>query len=470
MRAMDTMNTGHRLDRKLVGVCIVAAITVLGSTYLAGCGEAQKKEADDEPFVLKLPVTKVVSRLLSRIDQLPGEIYAYQDVAIYPKVPGFIKWIGIDRGSIVKKGQAMVGLYAPELGAQTREAEAKAEATRAQLHEAEQKLFSAKASMLDARAKMLGDNDTYTRTKDASKVPGVVAPNEVIVLQETVESDKERMNAWQENVNAAVKQIASLKDSLKSAQAATASYGQIADYLIVSAPFDGFITERNMHVGSFVGPLGKGAYPPIVRIQQLNLLRVTTPVPEVDTSGVEPGAPVQFSVSTHPGERFTGNVARLGNYLEPKTRTMPVELNYWNHGNRILPGMFCEVYWPTRRQHPTLMVPTTAVEQTSTLETFVCRVKPDNTIEWVKVKRGLSMGNMIEVFGDLKEGDVVALHGSDSLQVGTKVDPQLATQEKAEADPEPRPSYHAEGANMAMPDTERMELETPENRGKEWVH
>jgi RND family efflux transporter MFP subunit len=467
---MDTLNTRHRLDRKLVSVCIVVAMTFVSATYLSGCGESQKKEADDEPFVLKLPVTKVVSRLLSRIDQLPGEIYAYQDVAIYPKVPGFIKWIGIDRGSIVKKNQALVGLYAPELAAQTREAAAKAESTRSQLHEAEQKLASAKASMLDAKAKMLGDNDTYTRTRDASKVPGVVAPNELIVLQETVEADNQRIAAWQENVAAAQKQIQSVQNSLKSAQAATSSYGQIADYLTITAPFDGYITERNMHVGSFVGPLGKGAYPPIVRIQQLNLLRVTTPVPEVDTSGVQPGAPVEFSVSTHPGERFTGTVARLGNYLEPKTRTMPVELNYWNHGNHILPGMFCEVYWPTRRQHNSLMVPTTAVEQTSTLETFVCRVKADNTIEWVKVKRGLSMGQMIEVFGDLKEGDVVALHGSDSLQVGTKVDPQLTPQEKAEAEPEPRPSYHTEGANMAMPDTERMELDKPENRGKEWVH
>ena len=455
----------------LIGLVLAALLVVAGicAAMLGKFGEPKEREVDTGSDVVTLPVTKVVSRLLSRIDQLPGEIYAYQDVAIYPKVPGFIKWIGIDRGSTVKKGQAMVGLYAPELAAQTREASARTEAVRSQLHEAEQKLYSAKASMLDAKAKMLGDNDTYTRTKSASKVPGVVAPNEVIVLEQTVEADRQKMDAWQQNVLAAEKQIASLKESVKSQQSATASFGQIADYLTVYAPFDGFITERNMHVGSFVGPLGKGAYPPIVRIQQLNLLRVTTPVPEVDTSGVLPGAAVQFSVSTHPGERFTGTVARLGNYLEPKTRTMPVELNYWNHNNRILPGMFCEVYWPTRRQHNTLFVPTSAVENTSTLETFVNRVRADNTIEWVKVKRGLSMGNMIEVFGDVKAGDIVALHATDSLQAGTKVEPKMTAQTEAEASPEPRPTYHTEGTSMVMPESERKELDTPENRGKEWV-
>jgi membrane fusion protein, multidrug efflux system len=225
----------------------------------------------DEP--LPLEATTVVARTLSRIDQLPGEIYAYQDVAIYPKVPGFIKWIGVDRGSIVKKGQLMVGLFAPELIAQSNEANAKAESAKSQLHEAEAKLSAAKASYLDAKAKMLGDNDTYTRTKEASKVPGVVAPNEVVVLEQEVEADKQRMQTWSENINAVERQIKALNESLLAARKSTDSYKQIADYLTIPAPFDGYITERNMHVGSFVGPLGKGAYPPIVRIQQLNLLR-----------------------------------------------------------------------------------------------------------------------------------------------------------------------------------------------------
>jgi RND family efflux transporter MFP subunit len=194
-----------------------------------------------------------------------------------------------------------------------------------------------------------------------------------------------------------------------------------------------------------------------VRIQQLNLLRIVTPVPEVDTGGVVPGAKVEFTVSTHPGERFVGTVARLGNYLEQKTRTMPVELNYWNHDNRVLPGMFCEVYWPTKRPHPTLFVPTTCVESTSTLEQFVCLVDKDNKIKWVKVKRGQTMGNLIEVFGDLKEGDIVALKGTDSLHEGTEVKPVLVSRPTAEKTPEPRPPYpgHSANAPYALLDGER---------------
>lgn len=436
------------IGRSILPVCL--------SLSLSSCSNSTKEVVGDSTeTVRELPVVSVQLKTLDRVDQIPGEIEAYQDVAIYPKVPGFIKWIGVDRGSVVKKGQLMVGLIAPELHAQTNEAYSKTQAVSGQLHEAESRLASAKAQVLEVTAKLEGDNDTYTRTREASLVPGVVSANEVIVLEKIVAADREKLRAWQENVRAAQNAVTALKNSVVSQGQATKNYADIADYLTIAAPFDGYITERNMHVGSFVGPLGKGAYPPIVRIQQLNLLRIIAPVPEIDTSGVIPGAKVQFTVSTHPGEKFTGTVARLGNYLDQKTRTMPVELNYWNHDNRVLPGMFCEVYWPTKRQHPTMFVPLTAVETNSTIETFVCRINRDNKIEWVKVKRGQMMGNMVEIFGDINQGDKVALHGSDELKQGTEVKPIDVDRRTAEAEPEPRPVYHSEGTPMVTPNPDR---------------
>ncbi|MBS2006415.1 MAG: efflux RND transporter periplasmic adaptor subunit [Cyanobacteria bacterium SZAS TMP-1] len=398
------------------------ALLVTALTVAATSSCSKKEEA---PAVVDaipdVQTTKVTQKILSRVDQLPGEIRAYQDVAVYPKVPGFIKWIGVDRGSKVKKGQVMVRLAAPELGAQRYEASSKADAAAGQVQEAKAKLAAAKASLLEARAQLNGDNDTYQRTKEASLVPGVVAPNDVVVLEQKVNADREKVNAWQENVEAAEKQLQVQQNALSAAVLGAQNHKDIQDYLTIVAPFDGYVTERNMHVGSFVGPRGQDAYPPIVNVQQLNLLRIITPVPEIDVGGVVPGARVEFTVSTHPGERFVGTVARLGNYLEPKTRTMPVELNYWNPDWRVLPGMFCEVYWPTRRKNPSFFVPSLAVETTSTLETFVIRINPDNKLEWVKVKRGQPMADMVEVFGELKNGDRVALKADDSLKPGLTV-------------------------------------------------
>ncbi len=425
--------------------------------------EEPHRQADTTAYVQELPVTRVIEQTLSRVDQLPGEIQAYQDVAVYPKVPGFIEWIGVDRGSKVRKGQLMCKLIAPELLAQKSEALSKAKSVKGQLHEAQSKLASARATLLESKAQLAGDTDTYTRTKEASLVPGVVAQNDVVVLEQKVQADKEKVVAWQENVSAAENSVRSLKDSLVAAERACDSYKDIADYLQILAPFDGYVTERNMHVGSFVGPLGKGAYPPIIRVQQLDLLRVVTPVPEVNAGGISIGTKVEFTVSTYPGKRFTGSIARIGNYLDQKTRTMPVELNYLNPDWQILPGMFCEVYWPTRRPQPSLFVTPSAVETTSTLSTFVCRIK-DNEVEWVTVERGQMMNNLTEVFGNLRTGDLVALKCTDALKPKTKVKPVLSDL-KTSSQPE-RPGYNGHGTFYSTPEEEREDLLRKENKNK----
>ncbi|MBX9878351.1 MAG: efflux RND transporter periplasmic adaptor subunit [Candidatus Obscuribacterales bacterium] len=395
----------------------------------------QKEEAQGP---VDVPAVTVISRTLERVDQLPGEIHAYQDVAIFPKVPGFIKWIGVDRGSIVKKGDLMVVMYAPEYLARRNEALSAFSQAKAQLQEGISQLQSARAEWRQAKAQLLSDDSTYQRVKAASLVPGVVANNDVIVLGQTVDVDRENVKTWESKVLAAESQVDALKENVKVAQHGFENYKDFADYLNIYAPFDGYITKRDMHVGSFVGPLGNGAYPEIVRIQQLDLLRIVTPVPEINTAGVLPGAKVEFTVSTFPGRRLVGTVARLGNYLEQKTRTMPVELNYFNPDYKVLPGMFCEVYWPTRRPEPTLFVPITSVVST-TLDTFICRIK-GNDIEWVPVKKGEIMGEFVEIFGDVYAGEVVAQYGSDELRPGQNVKPVLVAQKDVKRTE--RPTYH----------------------------
>jgi len=61
---------------------------------------------------------KVVSKKLAITVHLPGELQPYEMVAIYPKVTAFVDSISVDRGSVVKAGQLMARLVAPEIAAQ----------------------------------------------------------------------------------------------------------------------------------------------------------------------------------------------------------------------------------------------------------------------------------------------------------------------------------------------------------------
>jgi hypothetical protein len=103
---------------------------------------------------------------------------------------------------------------------------------------------------------------------------------------------------------------------------------------------------------------------------------------------------------------------------------MPVGLGVRDANAELSPGVFCEVAWPLHRAYATLFVPATAVG--SDLErAFMVRIH-NNRIGWVDVKTGAKSGNLIEVFGDLRGGDQVALRGTDELCPDTLVSPRLA--------------------------------------------
>ncbi len=240
-----------------------------------------------------------------------------------------------------------------------------------------------------------------------------------------MESDLQDVNTLIKRINAKDHELSMRKEELAAMIKGFESFADFASYLELRAPFDGYVTDRRMHVGSFVGPDGSGAYPAVCRVKQLDLLRIVAPVPERDTAGVVVGSQVAFSVSSFPGRRFVGTVARISNSLDKGTRTMPVELNYLNPKYEILPGMFCQVYWPTRRREASLFVPISAVVS-SPLNTFVCRVK-DETVQWVTVRKGQMMDKSVEVFGELHDGDEVAKEASEELLNQSRVTPVRAS-------------------------------------------
>ena len=54
-------------------------------------------------------------------------------------------------------------------------------------------------------------------------------------------------------------------------------------------------------------------------------------------------------------------------------------------------------------------------------EVFVLRVTQENTVEKVNVRTGIGLGSLIEVTGDLADGDRVVTRGAERLQPGQEV-------------------------------------------------
>lgn len=374
----------------------IAAAAAAGVLALA-CGGSGGTTAGTPAASGPVPVdvVTVVEKPIDLTLSLPGELDAFESVAMFPKVTGFVKSVRVDRGSRVRSGELLLTLEAPEL--------------RAQGAEAQSKLQSVEAQLAAARARAEASAGTYDRLKAASATPGVVAGNELLQAQKAVESDRSQVTAAEQNVAAARQALQSVRD--------------MEGYLQMTAPFAGVVTERNVHPGALVGPGTAGALP-MLRLADEAKLRLSIAVPEAYAGTIAEGITIPFSVAAFPGQSFSGRIARVAHAVDVKTRTMWVELDVVNDDGRLAPGTYCQVKWPVHRDRPSLLVPSATVAST-TDRTFLVRVRNGHA-EWVDVKTGLTSGPLVEVFGDLRAGDQVAARGTDELKAGTAVTPHAA--------------------------------------------
>ena len=161
-----TVNTFRRHGHRLQGRAFIGTLSAAGLALLmSACSSAPatpRPEADPTPAV---ETVKVVSRQLDVVVPLPAELQPYEAVAIYPKVTGFVKWIGVDRGSRVKHGQLLARLEAPEIVSQKAAAQSK--------------LQTAENQRIEAEAKLAAAEGTYERLQVAARTPGVISDNEL---------------------------------------------------------------------------------------------------------------------------------------------------------------------------------------------------------------------------------------------------------------------------------------------------
>src|SRR2546428_5763563 len=231
-------------------------------------------------FAQGVDVVKVVSRSTERKVQLPGEFIPFQTVTIHAKVTGFVDRVEVDRGSVVKKGQLLATLAAPEL--------------RTQRAEAEAKVLNAESQRAEAEAKLAGAQSTYEKLKAASATPGVIAGNELIQAEKIVD--------------AARAQVRAAEGSIKATQASVQVVRDMENYLQVTAPFDGVITERMAHPGALVGP--GGAAGTMFPLRPTTRLRVGRAVAVTKGGGLVLATRGSFTVAPAAGITSYGSAVR----------------------------------------------------------------------------------------------------------------------------------------------------------------
>ncbi|WP_316831948.1 efflux RND transporter periplasmic adaptor subunit [Pedobacter aquatilis] len=357
--------------------------TILGSgliflTVASGCSNAEKKEVKKEKEVA-IPTFDLKKDKLSTALTLPGELIALQQVDLYAKVSSFVKTLKADIGSEVTKGQLLMTLEAPEMGSQVAAAQSR--------------LKSQEAIYMASKA-------NYDRLYETSKTPGTISKNDLDQA------------------------VAKRNSDLAQFEAAKASFkevGSIQNYLEIRAPFSGIISARNVNLGAYVGPSGKGSELPLFTLQDQKNLRLAVSIPEVYTGYLKQGDEVSFTVKSLPSQTFKAKVKRLSGALDLRLRSERVEMDVPNSTKVLLPGMVAEINIPLPASASTFVIDKKALLDTS--EGFYVLKVENNKAVKIAVKKGRETDDKVEIFGNLNEGDKLVAEPTEEMHEGMTIKP-----------------------------------------------
>ncbi|NCD72066.1 efflux RND transporter periplasmic adaptor subunit [Mucilaginibacter sp. R11] len=356
---------------KLFAVAIV-------STILYACSGNQKPvdmTGESKKESNKNEIGTVTEKALSTAARLPGQLKPFNEVNLFPKVNGFVKQLFVDRGSIVKKGELLLTLEAPEMESQYQ---------------------SANSRYLQAQETALASKEKYQRLKEAAREPGSVSPLELDNALARMKADDAIANSERSNVS-----------SVRTMQG----------YLNIYAPFDGMIVQRNVSPGALVAP-GKATDQPMLVLQDIRKMRLEVYIPEDYVDKVDLNKPVTFVFNAMPGDEHTARISRSANALG-SMRSEAIEIDVDNAKQYLKPGMYAEVKIPMRSGAKSLLVPNNSIVR-STEQEYVVAVRDGKAVT-ITVKEGLASHDSTEVFGSLKADDHILLHASDEIKTGDKL-------------------------------------------------
>jgi RND family efflux transporter MFP subunit len=329
-------------------------------------GDAPNHVSGASKALPAVQVLKPQRRDIARTLTLPANISPWYQATLYAKVPGYLKWMGFDKGDTVKKKQLLAVIDAPEVEQQYRQAQA------------------------DYKIKRI----TYQR----------------------------KYSVWKENPDVIAKQDVDVAEAeAEAAQHIMEHRRTLLEYTSVEAPFAGMITARFADPGTLIQSAAGSATQaaPLYTIMDLDTVRVYVSVPQEAALLAEPGIPATLSVKEAPEQVFRGTVTRTAGALDPATRTLLVEIDLPNPDHVLKPGMYVSATLDLARHLSALALPPTAVV-TSDRGKSVFVVSGD-TARRVPIKTGLDDGVWLEVTEGLSGDEDVVVVGKSSLTDGQAV-------------------------------------------------
>jgi Cu(I)/Ag(I) efflux system membrane fusion protein/cobalt-zinc-cadmium efflux system membrane fusion protein len=178
--------------------------------------------------------------------------------------------------------------------------------------------------------------------------------------------------------------------------------GQVKKHLTLASPANGIVTKRLITQGMYVQ-----AGMPLLEVADLATVWVDADIYQYELPWIKVGQPVTMTLDYLPGQTFQGKIDYIYPYLKEATRTAKVRLRFPNPGLRLKPEMFAQVKIESPVALQAVVVPADAVIDTG-LKQHVFIALGQGRFEPREVKLGvLGDGGLREVISGLKGGEDV---------------------------------------------------------------
>jgi membrane fusion protein, heavy metal efflux system len=185
-------------------------------------------------------------------------------------------------------------------------------------------------------------------------------------------------------------------------------------YVPIQSPFGGRVIARNVTKGEVIETDDM-----LFQVADLSTVWVIVNVPEKDIAYVQRSASqnrtLDITVSAYPHEIFEGRLTRIGETLDPVTRTLRVRIETLNIQKRLKPEMFAIVRIESDPDTETLTIPASAVQQDRG-ESIVFVQLGHRQFQRRPVRLGEESHEIVKVLEGLREHERVVTHGAFVLK------------------------------------------------------
>ena len=386
--------------RGIVVKVIAVAMMGAGVVTLAACQSPAEKPV--------APVAATVAASLGRAETMDwpssyesgGVVRARQVAVISSRVVAPVVAVRVKAGDRVTRGQVLIQLDAREVGAQAVRASASAAGTRLSLEAAQAERRSAESAVVLARA-------------TPARVKGLVEKDSATAQE--LDQAVANLAGADARMSGTIARVAEIEAGLVAATAGEEVASVNASYAVLTAPFDGLVSNRQVDPGSMAAP---GV--PLMTIEDTSAYRLEVRVDESRAHLVTPGAAAEVRIDRGGAEDegwLAANVAEVES-VDPALHSFVVKLDLPRPAG-LRSGVFgrARVSGPSQR---VLAVPATAVVRRGQL-TLAFVADTDGAARLRMVSLGRESQGRVEVLAGLKEGDRVVLTPSDAIADGTPI-------------------------------------------------